>query len=94
MKRVVVLLSLLAPLSATAAQGRPEILVLGTYHMANPGHDIHNVQVDDVLSPKRQQEMTQLIEDPGREITKSNIGYKSDSLDSRVEVAEILGVCV
>ena len=62
MKRVVVLLSLLAPLSATAAQGRPEILVLGTYHMANPGHDIHNVQVDDVLSPKRQQEMTQLIE--------------------------------
>jgi Family of unknown function (DUF5694) len=41
---------------------RPEILVLGTYHMANPGHDIHNMQADDVLSPKRQQEITQLIE--------------------------------
>jgi uncharacterized protein DUF5694 len=41
---------------------RPEILVLGTYHMANPGHDIHNMQADDVLSPRRQQEIVQLIE--------------------------------
>jgi hypothetical protein len=41
---------------------RPEILVLGTYHMGNPGHDIHNMQADDVLSPKRQQEIVQLME--------------------------------
>jgi hypothetical protein len=41
---------------------RSEILVLGTYHMANPGHDIHNMQADDVLAPKRQQEIAQLIE--------------------------------
>jgi hypothetical protein len=41
---------------------RPEILVLGTYHMANPGHDIHNMQADNVLSPKRQREIGQLIE--------------------------------
>jgi len=34
------------------ADPRPEILVLGTYHMANPGHDVHNMQADDVLSPK------------------------------------------
>src|SRR5947199_7822283 len=39
----------------------PEILILGTYHMANPGHDIHNMQADDVLAPKRQQEIAQLI---------------------------------
>jgi hypothetical protein len=44
------------------SDARPEILVLGTYHMANPGHDIHNLQADDVLSPKRQQEIAQLIE--------------------------------
>lgn len=44
------------------ADARPEILVLGTYHMANPGHDIHNLQADDVLSPKRQQEIAQLLE--------------------------------
>jgi len=41
---------------------RPEVLVLGTYHMANPGRDINNMQADDVLAPKRQQEITQLIE--------------------------------
>jgi len=41
---------------------RPEILVLGTYHMANPGRDIHNMNADDVLSPKRQQEIARLIE--------------------------------
>jgi len=44
------------------SDARPEILVLGTFHMANPGNDIVNMQADDVLSPKRQQEMTQLIE--------------------------------
>jgi uncharacterized protein DUF5694 len=39
---------------------RPEVLVLGTYHMSNPGHDMYNLQADDVLSPKRQEEIEQL----------------------------------
>jgi hypothetical protein len=30
--------------------------------MSNPGHDVHNTQADDVLSPTRQQEIAQLIE--------------------------------
>ena len=41
---------------------RPEILVLGTYHMANPGRDIYNMKADDVLAPQRQQEIAQLAE--------------------------------
>ncbi len=44
------------------ASTRAEVLVLGVYHMANPGHDIFNTQADDVLAPKRQTEMTQLID--------------------------------
>jgi hypothetical protein len=44
------------------SEERPEILVVGTYHMANPGHDLHNTEADDVLTPKRQQDMVQLIE--------------------------------
>ena len=44
------------------APTRPEILILGSYHMANPGHDIHNMQADDVLAPKRQQEIAQLLD--------------------------------
>ena len=39
---------------------RAEVLVLGVYHMSNPGHDIFNMQADDVLSPKRQQEIAEL----------------------------------
>lgn len=41
---------------------RPEVLVLGVYHMANPGRDIFNMKADDVLAPKRQAEIAQLIE--------------------------------
>jgi len=51
--------------SATAnpvAPARAEVLVLGVYHMANPGRDIFNTQADDVLAPKRQAEIARLIE--------------------------------
>ncbi|HVF67031.1 MAG TPA: DUF5694 domain-containing protein [Pyrinomonadaceae bacterium] len=41
---------------------RAEVLVLGVYHMANPGRDIFNVQADDVLTPKRQREIAELAE--------------------------------
>lgn len=41
---------------------KPTIMVLGTYHMANPGKDVVNVKADDVLTPKRQREIEQLIE--------------------------------
>jgi hypothetical protein len=59
-----VFLSALAIPVGAAAQldARPEILVLGTFHMANPGHDVHSTQADDVLAPKRQQEIAQLVE--------------------------------
>jgi hypothetical protein len=49
------------PLPARADGPRPEVLVLGTYHMANPGRDIFNMQADDVLAPKRQQEIAELL---------------------------------
>src|SRR5437868_982340 len=64
MRKIFLILAAIAMTSASWAQSeaRPEILVLGTYHMANPGHDIHNMQADDVLSAKRQQEIAQLME--------------------------------
>lgn len=40
---------------------RADVLVLGTYHMSNPGHDIFNMKADDVLAPKRQSEMAELM---------------------------------
>lgn len=39
-----------------------QVLVLGVYHMSNPGHDIFNMKADDVLASKRQAEIAQLIE--------------------------------
>jgi hypothetical protein len=64
MRKIFLFLGLLAIPRASWPQsdGRAEILVVGTYHMSNPGHDIHNMQADDVLSPKRQQEIVDLIE--------------------------------
>ena len=58
------ILSVFSALPAAAQQSpsaRAEVLVLGVYHMANPGHDLFNTQADDVLAPKRQQEIGELI---------------------------------
>ncbi|HEX8454116.1 MAG TPA: DUF5694 domain-containing protein [Longimicrobium sp.] len=62
MKKTFVLLWTLALPAAVSAQtvARPEVLIVGTFHMGNPGRDVHNMQADDVLSPKRQQEMAEL----------------------------------
>jgi len=64
MRQILLVIGALAIPNAASAQAeaRPEILVLGTYHMANPGHDVHNMPADDVLAPRRQQEIAQLIE--------------------------------
>jgi len=63
MRKLLLVLGILAISMGSWAQSgaRPEILVLGTYHMSNPGRDIHNMQADDVQSPKRQQEIAELI---------------------------------
>ncbi len=48
--------------AAQEAGARAEVLVLGVYHMANPGRDIFNTQADDVLAPRRQAELAALLE--------------------------------
>jgi Family of unknown function (DUF5694) len=58
----VLVLCALGAQAQTPAPARAEVLVLGTYHMANPGRDIFNTKADDVLAPKRQAEIAQVIE--------------------------------
>lgn len=41
---------------------KPTVMILGTYHMANPGADAVNFEADEVLAPKRQRELQQLVE--------------------------------
>ena len=40
---------------------KPTIMILGCTHLANPGLDAFNIKMDDVLSPKRQSEIEQLV---------------------------------
>ena len=41
---------------------KPTIMILGSRHLANPGMDGLNTRMDDVLAPKRQREIKQLVE--------------------------------
>ena len=50
------------PIHCAPDDARIEVLLLGSYHMANPGADMFNVEADDVLAPKRQAEIEDVVE--------------------------------
>jgi uncharacterized protein DUF5694 len=65
------------PADKSATPARAEVLVLGVYHMANPGRDIFNMQADDVLAPKRQAEIADVVE-ALKKFRPSKIAVESD----------------
>ena len=61
MKRLLMLAAILCGGPAMAEQPAPiDVMVVGTYHMGNPGLDLANVKADDVLKPDRQKELEDL----------------------------------
>lgn len=55
------------PVGTLSAQETPspqqvQVMIVGGFHMSNPGHDIHNVTVDDVLQPKPQSEIKAAVD--------------------------------
>lgn len=46
---------------ALAEPAPVQVMVLGTWHMDNPGQDLHNVAADDVLTARRQDELARAI---------------------------------
>jgi Family of unknown function (DUF5694) len=42
-------------------EARPRLLVLGLSHFANPGRDVNDVRVDDMLGPARQRQIEALF---------------------------------
>ena len=62
---------------------KPELLVLGVYHMSNPGRDVFNMKADDVLAPKRQREITELIE-VLKKFQPTKVAIESDPYGPRV----------
>jgi hypothetical protein len=77
-------LSILAFPVVLSAQDSPrrDLLVLGTIHFANPGHDIANSELDDVLSATRQREIAQLV-DVLKRFRPTKIAVESDVHSSR-----------
>jgi Family of unknown function (DUF5694) len=47
--------------TATRAAEPVQVMVLGAYHFGNPGKDLNNFKVDDVMTPKRQAELAEVI---------------------------------
>ena len=84
MRKTFLCLAVLAVSTTSWCQSdvRPEILVLGTYHMAIPGRDIINMQADDVLAPKRQQEIEQLV-DVLKKFHPTKVALESDVSSDR-----------
>lgn len=56
----------IGPARAAEAAKPVEVMVVGVFHLSNPGHDQYNVQVDDVLAPKRQAEIALVAQALGR----------------------------
>jgi hypothetical protein len=86
------LLGVLAPGIATAQQAtqvaaRPEFLFVGSYHMGNPGRDVHNTKADNVSSEARQAqiaEVARLLERyrPTKVMVEADTGKQAE-LDQR-----------
>lgn len=64
-----VLAALLLPTHAMAGDEAPapepapiEVMILGSYHMGNPGQDLHNARIDPVTTPEKQAELEAVAE--------------------------------
>lgn len=58
-------------------QTKPTIMILGSSHLANPGMDGTNYKMDDVLAPKRQHEIEQLVKQL-REFKPTKLAFEID----------------
>lgn len=80
---VALTLGAVLPAASQQSPARAEVLVLGVYHMANPGRDVFNMQADDVLSLKRQAEIAQVIAALGK-FRPTKIVVEGDVGDDRI----------
>jgi len=76
-----------AALTAPAFAAEPvSVMIVGDFHMSNPGHDLHNTQVDDVLAPKRQAEIAAVADGLAKfKPTMVAVEWPSDITDQRYD---------
>lgn len=80
------LLSLCLSLAASFAVAAepPRVLIVGTYHLSNPGQDLNNVQAVDVTTPERQAELQAITDALARfEPTVVAIEWPADIAEAR-----------
>ncbi|MDT3403333.1 DUF5694 domain-containing protein [Mucilaginibacter terrae] len=90
LKCLLIVLALLCPNLLVAQDSlvhpkqKIKIVLLGTYHFANPGADKFNVRVDDYSTPKRQQQIQELNNAlarfaPKKIFTESNSSFQAQA---------------
>jgi hypothetical protein len=57
-----VFIALLVACSGALAAEPAQLLLVGTYHMSNPGADLANIEADDVLAPARQKQIEAVVD--------------------------------
>src|ERR1700733_5227574 len=63
------------------------VMIVGGYHMSNPGRDLHNVQADDVLAPKRQAEIADVTDALARfHPTQVDVEWSADMVAQRYDL--------
>lgn len=72
-----------------------EVMVLGSYHFANPRQDVVNVEVDDMLAPRRQREIQVLVDvladwRPSKVAVEGRAAPPSFELEDFAEAGELL----
>jgi len=82
--RMLIVLALVTVAAAAHAEQPARIMIVGTYHMANPGQDLHNMEADDVLAPERQAQIRAVIDAlAGFEPTLVAVEWPEDLADER-----------
>jgi hypothetical protein len=79
-------LLLAMPAVDAAAQLEPpyaDFLFIGSYHMGNPGRDVHNTRADDVLAERRQAEIADVVRRlaafrPTRVMVEAEVGRQEE----------------
>lgn len=81
------LLVLFAALPSAAMAAEPvSVMIVGTFHMSNPGKDLHDVHADDVLAPKRQAEIAATVAGLARfRPTEVDVEWPADLVTQRYD---------
>jgi hypothetical protein len=67
--------------AATPTPKLIEVMVVGVYHMANPGQDTHNIHVDDVTAPSKQAQIAAAVAALAR-FRPTTVALETDDADA------------